>query len=85
MKGIIYAESCSIKAINLSLVYEFIFTKISDTTCGFACRFMNMNESPVPGNIHGSLFAKMQEMAERLKEYCEKMETSLFEGGISKK
>jgi hypothetical protein len=83
-EGIIYAESCSIEEMKLSLVHEFIFTKISDTTCGFACRFMNMNGSTVSKDIHASLVTKMREMAERLKEYCEKMETSLFEAGFQK-
>jgi hypothetical protein len=78
-EGIIYAESCRIEEMNLTLVHEFIFKKISDTTCVFACRFMNMNDFPVPEDINASLFNKMQEMAGKLKEYCEKMETSLFE------
>lgn len=78
-EGILYAESCRIEEMNLLLVHEFIFKKISDKTCGFACRFMNANDSPVSEEINASLFKKMQKMAERLKEYCEKMETSLFE------
>jgi Protein of unknown function (DUF2652) len=83
-EGILYAESCSIEEMNLSLVHEFIFRKISDTTCGFAFRIMNVNDFPVPEDIHASLFNKMREMTERLKDYCEKMETSLFEPSFQK-
>jgi hypothetical protein len=76
---IIYAESCFIKEMNLSLVHEFIFRKTDDKNCHFSCRFMNADDAELPADTRALLFTKMQEMAEKLKEYCEKMETSLFE------
>lgn len=75
-EGIIYAESCRIQEMNLSLVHEFVFKKIDEKNCGFGSRFMNAGESPVPKEVYAALFEKMQQMAERLKEYCEKMEKS---------
>ncbi len=81
---ILYAESCVIGEMNLSLVHEFVFKKTSDKTCVFAGRFMNVNDAPVPEEISAFLFTKLQEMAEALKEYCEKMETSLFEPAFQK-
>ncbi|HKR05361.1 MAG TPA: DUF2652 domain-containing protein [Bacteroidia bacterium] len=75
-EGIIYAESCRIKEMNLSLVHEFVFKKINEKTCGFAVRFMNAGESPIPEKEKALLFEKMKQMAEKLKEYCEKVEVS---------
>jgi hypothetical protein len=75
-EGIIYAESCRIKEKNLSLVYEFLFEKINEKECCFACRFMNAGETPVPAKENDALFENMKLMAERLKERCEKMEGS---------
>ena len=83
-EGIIYAESCRIEEIGLSLVNEFVFRKINEKNCGFACRILNAGESPVPEEINASLFNKMQQMAEKLKEYCEKMEGSFFESAFQK-
>lgn len=78
-EGILYAESCTVAEMNLSLVHEFIFKKINDKSCSFACRFINASDSPIPEDISTLLFNKMKEMAEKLKEYCEQMETSFFE------
>ena len=72
-EGILYAESCQMKEMNLSLVHEFVFKKIDEKTCRFASRFMNAGESPVPEAINAALSEKMQRMAEKLKAYCEKM------------
>lgn len=83
-EGIIYAESCRIEELNLYLVHEFIFKKITDKSCLFSSRFMNMSDSPIPEEINSQLLKKMQAMAESLKEYCEKMETSLFEPSFQK-
>lgn len=77
-EGITYAESCQIKEMNLSLVNEFVFKKINEQTCSFACRFMNAGESPLPEEMNTAFFEKMQRMAESLKEYCEKKKISFF-------
>ncbi|MEJ0101294.1 MAG: DUF2652 domain-containing protein [Bacteroidota bacterium] len=73
-EGLMYAESCRIEEMNLSLVHEYVFKKINEKACRFACRFINVGESPVPEEINASLFNNMRQMAERLKEYCEKEE-----------
>ena len=76
--GIIYAESCRIDKMDLSLVYEFVFKKIDKKACMFAARVMNADESPIPERS-GAIFSRqMQQMAQQLKEYCEKMEESSF-------
>jgi hypothetical protein len=71
-EGVMYAESCRIEEMNLSLVYEFVFKKTGENTCRFAGRFMNAIESPVPEEINAELVRQMQLVAEKLKEYCEK-------------
>ncbi|HTE28968.1 MAG TPA: DUF2652 domain-containing protein [Chryseolinea sp.] len=71
-EGILFAETCAIPEMDVSLVYEFVFKKIADDTCGFAARFMNAREVPIPAETHAFLFRKMQEMAQSLKEHCEK-------------
>jgi hypothetical protein len=76
---ILFVESCRIPELNISVVHEFLFKKIEDKTCRFSCRFMNMNDAPLPEKIHASLTSKMQQMADGLKQYCEKMEASLFQ------
>jgi len=81
---ITYAESCIISEMNLSLVHEFIFRKINEDNCYFACRFMNAYDAALPAETQTLLFNKMQEMADKLKEYCEKMEISLFEPAFQK-
>jgi hypothetical protein len=69
---IIYAESCKIKEMDLSLVYEFIFKKTGNNTCSVAYRFMNAGESPLSQEEIIFLSKSMQQAIEKLKEYCEK-------------
>jgi hypothetical protein len=83
-EGVVYAESWKIKEMNVSLVYEFVFKRINDNTCGFACRFLNAGESPVPESINALSFKKIQLMSQGLKEYCEKTQVSFFEPAFQK-
>jgi hypothetical protein len=76
--GIMFAESCQVKEMNISLVHESVFKKIHEKTCSFATRFMNAGESAIPQEINAALFEKMKGMAESLKAYCEKMEVPGF-------
>jgi class 3 adenylate cyclase len=69
---IFYAESCQIKEMDLSLVHEFVFRNVNDNACNFAWRYLNTDKSPVPDEITSMLSARMQEIAESLKAYCEK-------------
>ena len=78
-EGIIYAESCHIDELKLSMVNEYIFKKKSDTESIFGCRSLNVNDTPIPEEINASISNKMKIMAESLKVHCEKMETSSFE------
>jgi len=73
-EGIIYAESCNIKNMNLSLVYEFVFKNTGKQSCIFAARILNVSESPLPEDIKMPLFQKLQKLARDLKTYCEKKE-----------
>ncbi|MEP6596574.1 MAG: DUF2652 domain-containing protein [Ginsengibacter sp.] len=63
-EGIMYAESCQIKEMDLSLVYELIFRKIDEKTCGLACRFMNAGKHPIAEELNPFLFERMQQMTE---------------------
>ena len=78
-EAIIYAEQCTVDEINVSLVHEFVCKKESETSSVFSSRLINNNTSPIPEDVYASLVANEREMAERLKEYCEKMEVSMFE------
>lgn len=81
---ILFAESCHIEEIGLSLVHEFVCKKETDTTCIFSCRFVNAGTTPVAEDVYKSLLLQQQQMAERLKEFCEKIEVSLFEPMLNK-
>ena len=72
-EGIMFAESCKINEIGLSLVYEFVFKKTGQKTCSFAARFMNACESTIPQDINGGLFTNLRKMVEKLKEHAERM------------
>ena len=69
---VFYAESCQIKEMNLSLVHEFIFKKTGDNTCIFATRFLNAGDHPIPEDVKATLLGRIEQMGERLKEYCER-------------
>lgn len=77
-EGIMYAESCKIKELNLSLVYEFVFKKINEHTCSVACRFLNTTETPIPEATNTTLFQTLQQTAQNLKVYCETTKPSFF-------
>ena len=71
-EGVLYAESCRIDEMKLTLVYEYVFRNIGDKTSIFSCRFMNANESQLPEETTTVLFGNLRMMAEKLKEHCEK-------------
>ena len=77
-EGIVYAESCKIEEMNLSLVYEFTIKKINENACIFASRFMNAGESPISAELNSMLFKNMQGIVEKLKSASEKLEKSFF-------
>jgi hypothetical protein len=73
-EGVMYAESCAIEETNLSLVYEYVFRQADPDTCIFGCRFMKRNGELIDEETNAVLFNGMKQMAERLKEICEKRE-----------
>ena len=75
---ILFAESCQIPELNLSLVYEYICKNINEKTCGFTCRILNTNETPVPEEINSMLFNNLKQMAENLKVFYEKSGKTFF-------
>jgi len=77
-EGILYAEKMLLPDMNVSLTYEYLFKKFTSTTSGFACRFMNAGETLISEELNAELFKNMQEMAEKLKTYCETMDHSFF-------
>ena len=71
-EGIVYAESCRIEEMHVSLIHEFVFKNIDEKNCRLLYRFMNAGESPIPEDVHDALTRKMHEMVAKLKEHCEK-------------
>ena len=75
-EGIMYAESCRINEKDLSLTYEFIFRKLAENTCYLTTRFLNAAESPLTEDVSAHLTRNLQQMALKLKEFCEKRRES---------
>ena len=73
---IFYAESCRIEEINVSLVNEFVLTHISNDACIFAWRFLNTNGAPLPEKMRSVYCDRMEQMAESLKAFCERGQSS---------
>lgn len=83
-EGIMFAESCMIEEMNLSLIYEFVFKKKDEKNTLFAYRFINNNDSPIAEDLKYKLSEQLKAMAESLKEYSERMDTSFFEPAFRK-
>jgi len=77
-EGIVFAESCNIIALNVSLVYEYIFKKQTDKKTSLAARILNTGKSPLPDDINNILFNGMKLMVEKLKTVCEATDKSFF-------
>jgi hypothetical protein len=75
---ITYSESFRIEDKNLSLVHDFIFTKTDETACVLSYRFLNANESQIGEEEMTFLLEDIQQMAQNLKEHCEKLVASAF-------
>ncbi|WP_177236479.1 DUF2652 domain-containing protein [Spirosoma endophyticum] len=69
--GFIYAESCQITAMNLSLIYEYVFKEINEKTSCFRYRFMNASESTLTNDVNATLLERLGQMAEGFRKYCE--------------
>lgn len=76
---ITYAESCRMEERDLSLVYEFILSRIDETTCSFRARFMNAGEVQIETKERIDLLENLEGMAKNFTQYCEKMEASFFQ------
>ncbi len=77
-EAIFYAETCKVPEMDLSLIYEYVFTRIEEKSCRFVCRFLNNGSSPIPEAVYAELLRSMQEMSEKLTVYCKAMEGSSF-------
>jgi hypothetical protein len=75
-KEIHYAENCTIKEKGISVVHEFVFKNTGETDCIFAFRLLNNNESHPSEDVYQTLLGKVKQMAQRLKERCEKLQES---------
>ncbi len=60
---IVYAESCHIKEIGISLVHEYIFDRVDEKNCRFKYRMMNAGTAPVSEEISAALNERMRQMA----------------------
>ncbi len=77
--GIVYAESCSIEKMHVSVVYEYVFRRMDDKTCSVACRLMNASAFPMSADANDLLRDGFQQIPEKLAAFCAKMEGSMFE------
>ena len=82
VEEIFYAESCQIEEMNLSLVHEFIFRNINNNACIFAWRYLNVGKSPVLKEMNSMLSNRMQQIAETLKIYCERDQSTLVTSDV---
>ncbi|MEO6488598.1 MAG: DUF2652 domain-containing protein [Ferruginibacter sp.] len=70
-EGIMYAESWKITEMDLSVVFEMVFKKSNENTCGISARFLNAGDLPIIDDARNLLFELLQQMTESLKTYCE--------------
>lgn len=75
--GIVYAESFEVKEQSVSVIFEFVFKKITETSSTFGYRFINREESSLSDDTSRSLQDQLHQMAKALKEQCEKSEVEL--------
>ena len=75
---ITYTESYRIEERDLSLIHDFIFTKTDETSCIFSWRFLNAGKTEIGSGERLVILEGMQQVAESLKEHCEKLEESAF-------
>ncbi|MGC4034552.1 MAG: DUF2652 domain-containing protein [Chitinophagaceae bacterium] len=71
-EGIMYAESCRYEDLDLSIVNEFVFKKISTSTCTVAARFTNTSEIILSEAINTILLRRLRLIVESLKVFLEK-------------
>lgn len=75
---IVYAESCHIPEMELTLIHEYVFRKVDEKSSRFSWRVMKASGLPVPQEMMDALYQRMQQMAESLANHCAKMEESAF-------
>jgi hypothetical protein len=83
-EGILYAESCLIPGMAISLIHEFYFEKVDDDTCNFFYRSMNADATPVSDNIKTAVNLYMETLSAALITYCEGMQGSFFDPAFQK-
>ena len=75
---ILYAESCRIPELELSLVYEYVFKKVSPDHCLVQYRILNQSEAPIPAETYKVISDQLNFRVEQLKLYCETAKPSFF-------
>lgn len=73
-----YSEKCTIEEMEITLIHEFITSQLTETTSSFSCRIINISFHAIPASLHESLAAAGRQMTERLKEFCEQTNISVF-------
>jgi Protein of unknown function (DUF2652) len=76
--NVLYAETCRLQELNISVVHEYIIKKTGDNSSVLDFRFLNTGDAPLPAALISQLSEKQREVAEKLKEHCEEMEGSFF-------
>jgi hypothetical protein len=76
--NILYAETCRIEEMNISVVHEYIIKKTGENSSVFEFRFINTGNAPLPPTLQTQLSEKQSEVSEKLKDHCEKMAGSFF-------
>lgn len=75
---IVYIESCRMDEKALSVVYEFHFKKLTETTCMVHCQLLNAGDLPIAEKEKTLLSENVREIVKNLKTYCENHEPAFF-------
>ncbi len=75
-EGILYAETCRIDEMNISMVYEYVFSRVSDQVCNFSCRILPAEGVTIPEELKTRLFNDLEASASKLKHFSEAMHKS---------
>jgi len=69
--GVIYAERCEVKELNLNVINEFAIRSKGGDQCKLTVRFINSGETEISDETRQLLMTKIRIMGESLKSHCE--------------
>ena len=71
-EGIMYAERCEIREMDLHLNLEIVCTKTDDKNCTVSWRFINTSETTIAEETSRFLVDRLTMIMDELKAWCEK-------------